>query len=417
MPPKKKDAAATAATPVPAKNLSPLQRARAALKGVIKEDHVVPLTDNALRQSMPHIPTGSIIVDFLIGGRPNQYGVAPCPGIPRGRILNLYGNAGAGKTTLALSTAASVCNAGGTCVYIDWENEVEPRYAAALGVPVSDESRFLLMQPETLEEGLKIMVQMASEGVDLIVIDSVGAAVPEDLYHRDIKEEGAQSRIGLVAQKWSQFLPKFKSLISKTNTAVIGISQLRKKIAAQGHGPDSEAQGGEAWKFYSAVRMMLRVFMKEKSKTFNAITGKAEDMVTGTIVLAKLDKCKVSDSVHHEQKFYLKSGTGIDNTRSVVDLAIAYKIVNKGGAWYDWPTAPKGPIRAQGMDSLIKQIGEDKGNLPALFAQVAPKLGATAAPTDLGDDAEPVEDDLFSDFVPKTDAQKAASAEDEPDFS
>jgi len=405
------------ATPVPAKNLSPLQRARAALKGVIKEDHVVPLTDNALRQSMPHIPTGSIIVDFLIGGRPNQYGVAPCPGIPRGRILNLYGNAGAGKTTLALSTAASVCNAGGTCVYIDWENEVEPRYAAALGVPVSDESRFLLMQPETLEEGLKIMVQMASEGVDLIVIDSVGAAVPEDLYHRDIKEEGAQSRIGLVAQKWSQFLPKFKSLISKTNTAVIGISQLRKKIATTGHGPDSEAQGGEAWKFYSAVRMMLRVFMKEKTKQFNAITGKPEDMVTGTLVLAKLDKCKVSDSVHHEQKFYLKSGTGIDNTRSVVDLAIAYKIVNKGGAWYDWPTAPKGPIRAQGMDSLIKQIGEDKGNLPALFAQVAPKLGATAAPTDLGDDAEPVEDDLFSDFVPKTDAQKAASAEDEPDFS
>lgn len=412
---KKKEATAAPATP--AKGLSPLQRARAALKNVIKEDHVVPLTDNALRQSMPHIPTGSVIVDYLIGGRPNQYGVAPCPGIPRGRILNLYGNAGAGKTTLALSTAAQVCNAGGTCVYIDWENEVEPRYAAALGVPVSDESRFLLMQPNTLEEGMKIMVQMASEGVDLIVIDSVGAAVPEDLYHRDVKEEGAQSRIGLVAQKWSQFLPKFKSLIAKTNTAVIGVSQLRKKIAAQGHGPDSEAQGGEAWKFYSAVRMMLRVFMKEKTKQFNAITGKPEDMVTGTIVLAKLDKCKVSDSVHHEQKFYLKSGTGIDNTRSVVDLAIAYKIINKGGAWYDWPTAPSGPIRAQGMDSLIKQISADKAALPALFAQVVPKLGTTSAPTELDGEEEPVEDDLFSDFIPKTDAQKAAETEDEPDFS
>jgi hypothetical protein len=149
---------------------------------------------------------------------------------------------------------------------------------------------------------------------------------------------------------------------------------------------------------------------------FNAITGKPEEMVTGTIVNAKLDKCKVSDSVHHEQKFYLKSGTGIDNTRSVVDLAIAYKIVNKGGAWYDWPTAPKGPIRAQGMDSLIKQIGEDKTALPALFAQVAPKLGATA-PSGSEEMEDPVEDDMFDDMVPKTDSQKAASAEDEPDFS
>ena len=125
-------------------NLGPLARARAALKSVLKEDPSVPLTDSALRSSMAHIPTGSVIVDYLIGGRPNQFGVAPCPGVPRGRILNLYGNAGAGKTTLALSTAASVCNAGGTCVYIDWENEVDPRYAAALGVPVQDEDRFIL---------------------------------------------------------------------------------------------------------------------------------------------------------------------------------------------------------------------------------------------------------------------------------
>lgn len=405
-PPKKPPTKAAAA---PTKTLSALSRARSSLKNILKEDHAVPLSDSILRKSMPHIPTSSIVIDYLIGGRPNQYNVAPCPGIPRGRIFNLYGNAGAGKTTLALTTAAAVCNAGGTCVYIDWENEVEPRYAARLGVPVEDEDRFLLYQPDTMEEGLKIMVQMASEGVDLIVIDSVGAAVPEDLYHRDVKEEGQQSRIGLVAQKWSQFLPKFKSIVAKSNTAVIGISQLRKTIAAGGHGPDSAAQGGEAWKFYSAVRMMLRVFSKEKTKQFNAITGKQEDIVTGTIVIAKLDKCKVSDSVHHEQKFYLKSGTGIDNVRSVVDLAATHKIVVKSGSWYDWPNAPGGSIRAQGVDGLIKVISEKKGALEALFAQVVPKLNAiqVVGPTD--DEEEELGEDIFDDIVPVSDRSKAAA--------
>lgn len=406
--PAKKVSAKAAA---PTKTLSALSRARASLKTILKEDHVVPLSDNILRQSLPHIPTSSVVVDYLIGGRPNQFGVAPCPGIPRGRIFNLYGNAGAGKTTLALVTAASVCNAGGTCVYIDWENEVEPRYAAALGVPVEDADKFLLFQPNTMEEGMKIMVTMASEGVDLIVIDSVGACVPDDLYNRSVEEEGNQSRIGLVAAKWSQFLPKFKSIVAKSNTAVIGISQLRKTIAAGGHGPDSAPQGGEAWKYYSAVRMMLRVYSKEKTKQFNAITGKQEDIVTGTIVLAKLDKCKVSDSVHHEQKFYLKSGKGIDNVRSVVDLAATHKIVLKSGSWYDWPNAPGGPLRAQGVEGLIKTITEKKGALEALFAQVVPKLNAiqVVGPTATDDEEEGLGDDIFDDIVPVSDREKAAA--------
>jgi len=398
------------------KGNSPLIGAREALKKILKEDHVVPLTEGQLKASMPHIPTGAMVVDFLVGGRPNSRGVAPCPGLPKGRIINIYGNAGAGKTTLALSTAASVCAMGGTCVYIDWENEVDPRWAETLGVPVKDESRFLLMQPNTLEEGLKIMVQMASAGVDLIVLDSVGAGVPHDLFHRNIEDEGDQGRIGLVAQKWSQFLPKFKTLIRKSDSCVIGISQLRKKINSQGHGPDAEPQGGEAWKYYSAVRMMLRVFNKEKTKTFNAITGKTEEMVTGTVVLAKLDKCKVSDSVHHEQKFYLKSGVGIDNNRSVVDLAIVYKVIGKSGSWYEWEGAPGGSIRAQGMDPLIKQIAERKGALQTLFSLLVPKLSAVKASesADEGPDGseifedDAVTDNLFDDILPPTEEELAA---------
>jgi recombination protein RecA len=365
MPPAKKTAAP---------KVSALTRARESLKKVLKEDPTVPLSEDLLKESTPHIPTGSIIVDYAIGGRVNKWGIAPCPGIPRGRISQLYGQNSAGKTTLALTIAASVCAAGGTVAYIDWEHEVEPRYASALGVPIGDESRFLLTQPDTLEDGMKLMAVYISEGVDLVVLDSVGAGKPEAQVNRDVSEIGDQTRVGLVAQKWSEFLPQVKGMIAKSGTTILAISQLRKTIAAMTGGPDSAPQGGESWKFYTSVRMALRVLQKEKAKQFDPLTNKMEDKVVGTIVVLKLDKCKVSDSVNNEFKFYLKSGVGIDNTRSVVELAIAHRIISKSGAWYSWATGPKGEIRSQGMDALLKAINEDPSNLQTLFAQVTPKL-------------------------------------------
>lgn len=427
-PPKKNvdKPAAKAEKAPPSKGISPLARAKTALKKTLETDHSVPLNEDLLSESLPHITTGSITVDYLIGGRPNKFGVAPCPGWPRGKLNNLYGNSGAGKTTMALETAAEVCKAGGTVCYIDWENEVDVRYAAALGVPIHDTDHFDLQQPETLEQGMMIMVQMAAAGVDLIVLDSVGAAVPKDLWDRDQKETGDALRPGLVAAKWSQFLPQFKKIVQQSGTCVIGISQLRKTMSSMsGGGPEAAPQGGEAWKFYSAVRMMLRVFQKEKGKRFNAITGKTEEMIAGTIVLAKLDKCKVSDSVHQEQKFYLESGTGIDNARSVIELAKSYGVILQGGAWYEWPTCPDKPLKVQGVDALKRIINENPKYLPFLFSQVAPKLGAVpGTPTPgLTEEAEEegVPDDMAEIFsiVPGFEKKIAAatSTEDEPDFS
>jgi recombination protein RecA len=409
MPPAKKTAASTA-------KVSALTRARAALTSVLKEDHVVPLSDDLLKQSTPHIPTGSIIVDYAIGGKINRYGIAPCPGIPRGRITQLYGQNSAGKTTLALTITASVCNSGGTVAYIDWEHEVEPRYAAALGVPLADESRFILLQPNTLEEGMKAMILFIREGVDLIVLDSVGAGLPEALWNREVEDVGGQTRPGLVAQKWSEFLPQVKSEMASSGTTVLAISQLRKTISAMSGGPDSAPQGGEAWKFYTSVRIMLRAFQKEKAKQFDPLTGKMEDKVVGTIVVLKLDKCKVSDSKDNEFKFYLRSGYGIDNTRSVVELAIAYKIITKSGAWYSWPTGPKGEVRTQGMDALLKAINEDPKNLQSLFAQVTPKLmqsvPSTPVQEDAGDEGAIDADELLA-MVPSGVKKAAAAADDE----
>jgi len=368
---------ATAVAP----RVSALTRARSALKTVLKEDLVVPLSLDMLKETIPHIPTGSIVIDFAIGGKINKHGIAPCPGIPRGRITQLYGANSAGKTTLALTIAASVCAGGGTVCYIDWEHEVEPRYAESLGVPIGDDSKFILIQPNTLEEGMKAMIVMISEGVDLIVLDSVGAGKPEKQVNQSLDEVGEQDRPGRVAAAWSDFLPKVKGQMASSNSTILAISQMRKTMSSMsGGGPDSAPQGGESWKFYTSLRLSLRVLQKEKGKVFDPLTNKMEDKVTGTIVVLKLDKNKVSDSAHNEFKYYMTAGLGIDNARSVAELAASYKIVIKSGSWLEWPTGPNGPVKVQGMAQFLKILREDPKLLAALFAQVTPKIMA-APPT------------------------------------
>lgn len=334
-----------------------------------KDSALVELDLDSLSKSMPHISTGSVALDYLIGGKENTQGVRPCPGIPRGRITNIYGLAGAGKTTIALQTAASITDEGGTCVYIDWENEVEPRYAQKLGVPVTDKSKFMLLQPETLEQGFKLMVKFASAGVDLIVVDSVGAGVPEKMFQKEAGEQGA---VGLLARQWSQFLPLFKRVIADSNTAVIGISQLREAIGGMGGfggGPTRKPQGGQAWTYYSSLKMMLRVVGKDRGKEWDGLQNKMIDTVMGNIVRATLDKCKVSDAYKHEADFYLMNGVGVDNERTVLDLAISVGVVKKGGAWYTWADPTSGQeYKGQGLAGFRNLLPENWLN--TMFGQV-----------------------------------------------
>ena len=342
-------------------------------KGSKGESSLVELDLESLSQSMPHISTGSVALDYLIGGKENAQGVRPCPGMPRGRITNVYGLAGAGKTTIALQTAATVCAEGGTCVYIDWENEVEPRYAQTLGVPVTDKTRFLLLQPETLEQGFKLMLKFATAGVDLIVVDSVGAGVPEAMFKKDAGEQGG---VGLLARQWSQFLPLLKRVVAEKNTCVIGISQLREAIGGMGGfggGPTRKPQGGQAWTYYSSLKIMLKVIGKDRGKVWDGLQNKMVESVTGNRVRAVLDKCKVSDAYKHEADFVLVNGIGVDNERTVLELAITVGVIKKGGAWYSWTDPTTGTEhKGQGMDGFRNLLPE--GWVDSMFHQVKPHL-------------------------------------------
>jgi len=370
---------------------NPLMAAAAAIKASLKKDDwLVNLDSKSLTESVPHLPSGSMVIDYLIGGKPNSIGVSPCPGIPRGRIMNLYGHESSGKTTLALTIAAQTIRDGGTVCYIDWENEIVPGYAKTLGVPVEDQSKFMLAQPETLEEGLAILWTMASSGVTLIVLDSVGAGVPKAYFEKSIKETGDQGRVGANAAAWSQFLPKLRNRTQKTNSTIIGISQIRDSINTMGYGDTFTVQGGKAWKFYSALRMKLQKIKTEKTTDYSAISNKTEDSVFGIIVKAKLDKCKVAPSQGNEEKFYIRFGEGIDDIRSILEIAISYNLIKKAGSWLEWSRPDGEQVRLQGTEKLRTLLAKDPSLVRMLHDQIKPHMASKS--DDAGDD-----DDDYSD--------------------
>jgi recombination protein RecA len=393
-PPAKKKAPAKKKTTTKKPQVGKMGQITTALSKVFKDKMgLVDLDVNARKKSHPFLPTGSIIVDWVIGGRPNENGVPPCPGLPKGRVVNLYGDWSSGKTTLALTTAATTIANGGRVCFVDWENAIDLRYASALGIP-QDPEKFLLAQPTDLETGIGIIHAMAKAGIELIIIDSVGAGVPKKLMDVKLEEIGEVGRIGLKAAIWGAYLPKLKEAISKSGSTVIGISQLRDKISTgpSGKSAGKQAEGGNAWRFYSELRIRLRPIAKDKGKVYSALENKMVDKVIGTQVRIKLDKIKVAPNQGAEADFYIRYGTGIDDVRSIIGIASAHNIIHKSGSWYTWERAEEEDIRRQGADKLREAILDTEGAWEELYTTTLETMSAksmdTITPEDDAGDAD-----------------------------
>ena len=252
------------------------------------------------------ISTGSLSLDLALG----------VGGVPRGRIIEVYGPESCGKTTLALHVVASAQKAGGEAAYIDVEHALEPAYARALGVDIEN---LLISQPDTGEQALDITEALVrSGGVDVVVVDSVAALLPKS----ELEGEMGESSVGVVARLMSQALRKLAGAISKTNTVVIFINQLREKIGVMYGNPET-TPGGRALKYFASVRIDMRRVETLKNGT---------EMI-GNRTRAKVIKNKVAPPFK-EAEFDIIYGEGISKVGEIIDLGTKLELIDKAGAWF-----------------------------------------------------------------------------------
>ena len=319
---------------------------------------IMKMGDAQIDQGIQAVSTGSLGLDMALG----------IGGLPRGRVVEIYGPESSGKTTLTLQVIAAAQRAGGTAAFIDAEHALDPVYAGKLGVDVPN---LIISQPDTGEQGLEIADMLVrSGGVDVIVIDSVAALTPR----AEIEGEMGDSMMGLHARLMSQALRKLTGSIKKTNTLVIFINQIRMKIGVMFGNPETTT-GGNALKFYASVRLDIR--------RIGAI--KKADEVIGSETRVKVVKNKVSPPFR-EAIFDILYGEGISREGEIIELGVEHKIIDKAGAWY----AYNGEKIGQGKDNVREWLKSRPEMAKEIEAKIMDAAGLTkpgAATPAAGDDA------------------------------
>ncbi|KZX73630.1 DNA recombination/repair protein RecA [Alcanivorax sp. HI0013] len=296
------------------------------------------------RERMPSISTGSLGLDIALG----------IGGLPKGRIVEIYGPESSGKTTLTLSVIAQAQKKGATCAFVDAEHALDPDYAEKLGVNVDD---LIVSQPDTGEQALEITDMLVRSGaVDVVIVDSVAALVPK----AEIEGEMGDAHVGLQARLMSQALRKITGNVKNANTLVVFINQIRMKIGVMFGNPETTT-GGNALKFYSSVRLDIR--------RIGAV--KQGDEVTGNETRVKVVKNKVSPPFR-QAEFQILYGQGINQLGEVLDLGVQQGLVDKSGAWY----AYKGDKIGQGKQNACDFLREN----PAIAEEIEQEIRARLLP-------------------------------------
>jgi recombination protein RecA len=318
---------------------------------------------DATRMRVETISSGAMTLDIALGG-----------GLPKGRVIEIYGPESSGKTTLALHAISEIQKAGGVAAFVDAEHALDPTYSAALGVDINN---LLVSQPDSGEAALEIVDQLVrSAAVDIVVIDSVAALVPR----AEIEGDMGDSHMGLQARLMSQALRKITGSISKSGCTVIFINQLRQKIGVT-YGSPETTTGGTALKFYASVRLDIRRIQTLK---------RANEGEYGNRVKVKVAKNKVAPPFRIAE-FDIIFGKGISTVGCLVDLAEETGIITRRGAWYSY----EGDNLAQGRDNTVKYMEENKEFVAKVQQQVLDKLntGATVSANTLKQAEEESEDD------------------------
>ncbi|MDM1756499.1 MULTISPECIES: recombinase RecA [Acinetobacter] len=319
---------------------------------------VMRLGDNTV-QAVESVSTGSLTLDIALG----------IGGLPKGRIVEIYGPESSGKTTMTLQAIAQCQKAGGTCAFIDAEHALDPQYARKLGVDIDN---LLVSQPDHGEQALEIADMLVRSGaIDMIVVDSVAALTPK----AEIEGEMGDSHMGLQARLMSQALRKITGNAKRSNCMVIFINQIRMKIGVMFGSPETTT-GGNALKFYASVRLDIRRIGQVKEG----------DEIIGSETRVKVVKNKMAPPFR-EAVFQILYGKGVNHLGELIDLAVAQDIVNKAGAWYSY----QGEKIGQGKNNAIRHMEENPEMAAAIETLIREKLLTTtnAAPVSEDDEIEP----------------------------
>jgi recombination protein RecA len=319
------------------------------------EGSIMRLSDDP-HQEVEAIPTGSLALD-------NALGVG---GVPRGRIIEIFGPESSGKTTLAAHVVAEAQKLGGTCAFVDAEHAFDPNYAEQLGV---DTEELLISQPDTGEQALNITDTLVRSGaLDVIVIDSVSALVPQ----AELEGDMGDTHVGLQARLMSQALRKLAGTINRTKTALIFINQIRMKIGVMFGNPETTS-GGRALKFYSSVRMDIRRIGAVKD---------GQDVV-GNRTRVKVKKNKVAPPFQ-EAEFDLIYGEGISSLGEIIDLGTEYDILQKRGSWYSY----KDETIAQGRENTKEWLEENPEQREEIKSAIRAEIGLASGGEEESEEAD-----------------------------